>query len=107
MSPLDAWIAGFGPGLSLIVAIGARNAFVLRQGLRRERVFPVCLICALSDAVLILAGVPGFHLLLIQWPGLETAARTAGGLFLLAFALRSLFQAFRGGAALQPDVNGR
>ncbi len=63
MSPLDAWIAGFGPGLSLIVAIGARNAFALRQELRRERVFPVCLICSLPVAVLILAGLSGFHLL--------------------------------------------
>ena len=53
-------IAGFALGLSLIMAIGAQNAFVLRQGLRRQHVFWICLTCAGSDAVLITAGVFGF-----------------------------------------------
>ena len=52
-----AYIPGFLLGLSLIMAIGAQNAFVLRQGLRQEHVFAVCLTCALSDAILIGAGV--------------------------------------------------
>ena len=55
----NALLSGFLLGLSLIVAIGAQNAFVLRQGLRREHVFAVCLACALSDAVLITIGVAG------------------------------------------------
>ena len=56
---LPAALNGFLLGASLIIAIGAQNAFVLRQGLRREFVFAVCLICALSDALLIAAGVAG------------------------------------------------
>ena len=54
-----SFAAGLGTGLSLIVAIGAQNAFVLKQGLLRRHVFAVCLFCALSDAVLILLGVTG------------------------------------------------
>ena len=70
--------AGFFLGLSLILAIGAQNAFILRQGLRREHVLPLVLTCAISDAILIAAGVAGFaHL----EPALEkvplAAARTA------------------------------
>jgi len=57
-----AYIPGFLLGLSLIMAIGAQNAFVLRQGLRQEHIFAVCLVCALSDAILISAGVAGFGL---------------------------------------------
>ena len=57
---MQAAIAGFALGFSLIVAIGAQNAFVLRQGIKREHVFVTCLTCALSDAVLIAAGVAGF-----------------------------------------------
>jgi L-lysine exporter family protein LysE/ArgO len=57
---MQASVAGFALGFSLILAIGAQNAFVLRQGLRREHVFAVCLTCALSDAILIAAGVAGF-----------------------------------------------
>ena len=57
---LEAAFAGFRLSLGLILAIGAQNAFVLRQGIRREHVFAVCLFCAISDATLIVAGVSGF-----------------------------------------------
>jgi len=57
---MNAALAGFSLGFSLILAIGAQNAFVLRQGLRREHVLAVVLTCALSDALLIAAGVAGF-----------------------------------------------
>ena len=53
-------LPGFALSLTLIMAIGAQNAFVLRQGLRREHVLPVVLVCAASDAVLIMSGVAGF-----------------------------------------------
>lgn len=90
-----AFIPGFLLGLSLIVAIGAQNAFVLRQGLRQEHVFAVCLACALSDAILIAAGVAGFGMAVKALPWLEPAMRYGGALFLFAYAARSLHSALR------------
>ncbi|MFC3615692.1 LysE/ArgO family amino acid transporter [Lutimaribacter marinistellae] len=92
--------AGFFLGFSLILAIGAQNAFVLRQGLRREHVFVICLTCALSDAVLIAAGVAGFGSLAERLPWLETAMRIGGAGFLIWYGLRSLASAWRGGAVM-------
>ncbi len=63
---LDSAVAGLLTGLSLIVAIGAQNAFVLRQGLAREHVGAVVAICALSDLVLIVAGVAGIGTVIRQ-----------------------------------------
>jgi L-lysine exporter family protein LysE/ArgO len=93
-------IAGFGLGLSLILAIGAQNAFVLRQGIRRSHVFAVCLTCALSDALLIAAGVAGFGSLAQAVPWIETVMRWGGALFLIACGARALLSAWRGGAVL-------
>ncbi|MGS1109324.1 LysE/ArgO family amino acid transporter [Achromobacter anxifer] len=90
-----AYIPGFLLGLSLIMAIGAQNAFVLRQGLRQEHVFAVCLACALSDAILISVGVAGFGLAVGALPWLESALRYGGALFLFAYAARSLISALR------------
>lgn len=81
MSP--AFLPGFALGFSLILAIGAQNAFVLRQGLRRDHVFAVCLACALSDALLIAAGVAGFGALARALPWLEPVMRYGGAAFLL------------------------
>lgn len=67
-----AAISGFLLGLSLIVAIGAQNAYILRQGLLRQHVFILCLICALSDALLIAAGVAGLGTLIAKSPSLIT-----------------------------------
>ncbi len=86
---MDTFIYGFSLGFSLILAIGAQNAFVLKQGLRGEYVFLVCLICAVSDAILILIGVSGFHILLSQFPGLVALARYGGALFLLVYGYLS------------------
>ncbi|MCW2244260.1 LysE/ArgO family amino acid transporter [Azospirillum canadense] len=99
---LSAFVPGLLLGLSLIVAIGAQNAFVLRQGLRGEHVLAVCLTCALSDAVLILAGVGGFAQAGAWVPWLETAIRYAGAAFLLVYGLRSFRAAVRSGGALTP-----
>lgn len=85
-----AFLPGFLLGLSLIMAIGAQNAFVLRQGLRQEHVFAVCLTCALSDAVLIGAGVAGFGLAVAALPWLEPTLRYGGAAFLFIYAARSL-----------------
>jgi L-lysine exporter family protein LysE/ArgO len=79
--------AGFGAGLSLIVAIGAQNAFVLRQGIRMNHIVPVVLICALSDAVLILLGISGIGLLIEQFPFALVVIRFGGAAFLLGYGL--------------------
>lgn len=97
-----AFLPGFLLGLSLIVAIGAQNAFVLRQGLRREHVFAVCAVCAGSDAVLIAAGVAGFGALVNVAPWLAPVMRFGGAAFLLAYGLRSLWSAWRPHAGLDP-----
>ncbi len=68
MISFSAALAGFFLGASLIIAIGAQNAFILRQGLLRSHVFILCLICALSDAVLIAAGVAGLGTLVARSP---------------------------------------
>ncbi|MCP4433507.1 MAG: LysE family transporter, partial [Gammaproteobacteria bacterium] len=86
---MDTFVYGFSLGFSLILAIGAQNAFVLKQGLKSEHVFLVCFICALSDAVLIVAGVGGFHLLVARFPDIVTLARYGGAAFLLAYGLLS------------------
>lgn len=87
MDPLSTAAAGFGLGLSLIVAIGAQNAFVLRQGIRVEHVLTVVLICAVSDAVLIIAGISGIGLVLEQAPEAITVIRWAGAAFLVGYGL--------------------
>ncbi|MDT0464166.1 LysE/ArgO family amino acid transporter [Streptomyces gibsoniae] len=82
---LTALAAGFATGLSLIVVIGAQNAFVLRQGIRREAVLAVVGICALSDAALIALGVGGVGAVVVAWPGALTAVGLIGGAFLLVY----------------------
>ena len=79
-------IAGFLTGLSLIVAIGAQNSFVLQQALRREHRLPIMLICALSDAMLIFAGIAGLGALIQSKPTLLAVTRYGGVAFLLAYA---------------------
>jgi L-lysine exporter family protein LysE/ArgO len=95
-------LAGFLLGLSLILPIGAQNAFVLRIGLRGEHVLAVCLTCAISDAVLILAGVSGFARFSAQVPWAEAVLRYGGAAFLLVYGARSFLAAF-GSASLRPS----
>lgn len=95
-------LAGFAVGLSLILAIGAQNAFVLRQGLRREHVGAVVAVCAGSDAALILAGVGGFGAISDAVPGLAEAMRWLGVGFLLVYGALRFRAALRGGEALMP-----
>jgi L-lysine exporter family protein LysE/ArgO len=99
------FVQGLALSLGLIVAIGAQNAFVLRQGLRREHVGSVVLFCAVADAVLIVAGVLGMAQALGRSPGLARALALAGALFLVLYgwqALRRARQAHR----LQADSGG-
>ncbi|QNP68454.1 amino acid transporter [Streptomyces roseirectus] len=100
---LTAAAAGFGTGLSLIVAIGAQNAFVLRQGVRRAAVLPVVAICALSDAVLIALGVGGVGALVVAWPGVLTAVGWVGGAFLLGYGALAVRRVIRPEGALAAD----
>lgn len=101
-----AGLSGFLVGLSLILAIGAQNAFVLRQGLRREHVGWVVAACAISDALLIGAGVAGFGALMQVMPWFAEAARLGGAAFLLVYGALRFREALRGGAALVPAPGG-
>jgi len=98
-------LSGLGFGLSLIVAIGAQNAFVLRQGLRREHVLAVVAICALSDAVLIAVGVGGLGTLVQLAPWLLVVVRIGGAAFLLGYGILAARRALRP-AALVTDETG-
>ena len=91
------FLTGLALGASLIIAIGAQNAFVLRQGLLREHVFAVCLICALSDAILIAIGVAGVGTFIENSPSLLIAIRVGGAAFLIWYAALALKR------ALKPD----
>lgn len=96
------FIAGFTLGLSLILAIGAQNAFILRQGLRREHVLPLVLVCAASDALLIIAGVSGFTALSNAAPWVEPLFGYGGAAFLFWYGASSFRRAWKGGEALMP-----
>lgn len=89
------YLSGFLLGLSLIIAIGSQNAFVLKQGLKREHIFFVCLFCAVSDALLISAGVGGFGAVTARYPQVVNIAKIAGVLFLLCYGLQSLYASVR------------
>ena len=101
-----ALLSGFALCLGLILSIGAQNAVVLRQGLRREHVGIVVLVCVVSDAILQTIGVAGVATLVTAQPWLETLARWAGAAFIVGFALLSARRAIRGGGSLEaaPDA---
>ena len=100
---LPPLLAGLGLGLSLIVAIGAQNLFVLRQGIRREHVLAVVVVCAASDAILIVLGVSVVGLALAALPWLVTAVRWAGAAFLVGYGLLAARRAWRPAGALTVD----
>ena len=95
--------AGFALGLSLIVAIGAQNAFVLRQGLRREHVLVVVAICALSDLVLIVLGIAGAGVVFQQVPWLVDLVRWVGAAFLTVYGVLAARRAIRPPGSLTSD----
>lgn len=96
----SAYLAGLSVSLSLILAIGAQNAFVLRQGLRDEHVLAVCLACAVSDALLIALGVSSFRQIATVLPWIDPAMRLAGAAFLIWYGARSLHSALRSSEVL-------
>ena len=102
-----ALVAGLLTGLSLIIAIGAQNAFVLRQGLTRAHVGAVVAICAVSDAALISAGVAGIGTVVEQAPTALTVVRWLGAAFLTWYGATSLLRALRTDEALRANgANG-
>jgi L-lysine exporter family protein LysE/ArgO len=103
---LLAALSGLGFGLSLIVAIGAQNAFVLRQGLRGEHIGLLVAFCAASDAVLITLGVAGVGALLRGAPEILDAVRIGGAAFLLGYAALAAGRAWRPGALHAPPGGG-
>ena len=92
---MNAALVGFVASLSLIVAIGAQNAFVLRQGIRDEHVLPVVIVCAASDLALIIAGVAGVGALVTSHPQAMTVARYGGAAFLIGYGLLAARRAIR------------
>jgi L-lysine exporter family protein LysE/ArgO len=103
---LLAAVSGLGLGLSLIVAIGAQNAFVLRQGLRVEHVAAVVGVCLASDVLLITAGTAGAGALVTRVPELLTVVCLAGAAFLLTYGLMAARRVVRP-AALVTEETGR
>ena len=103
---VEAAVNGYLVALSLILAIGAQNAFVLRQGLRREHVAAVVAVCALSEALLIGAGVAGFGTLSARLPWFGEAMRWLGVAFLLVYGALRFRAALQGGEALRPSETG-
>lgn len=104
---LQAALTGFLIGFGLIVAIGAQNAFVLRQGLIRRHVLAVTTVCALSDALLIAAGVAGLGTLVQATPGLLTVATLGGAAFLAAYGWLAARRALNPGALVAASGEAR
>ncbi len=92
---LAALLAGFALGGSLIVAIGAQNAFVIRQGVLNSHVFWICLFCSFSDAVLIWGGTFGLGVILQSLPWLVPVMTFGGAAFLLWYAIKAFFRALK------------
>jgi L-lysine exporter family protein LysE/ArgO len=92
---LSIFLTGVLTGLALIVAVGAQNAFVLRQGIRGEHVLAVIVVCMVSDIVALTAGVAGLGVVMERWPAVLPIAQIGGGLYLLAFGVQSALRAWR------------
>lgn len=92
---LQVALTGLVTGLALIIAVGAQNAFLLRQGIRGEHVLPIVLTCLISDIVAITAGVAGLGVVLERWPSVLPVAQVLGGLYLIAFGVHAALRAWR------------
>ncbi|MHA7304384.1 LysE/ArgO family amino acid transporter [Arthrobacter sp. TMN-49] len=100
MTPLElfaTFATGLGAGLALIIAIGAQNAFVLRQGIRGEHVVLVVLVCMLSDIALIVAGIFGIGVVITAVPAVVVVIRLAGAAFLIAYGVLAAKRAMHPG----------
>jgi L-lysine exporter family protein LysE/ArgO len=98
----NAFMSGLSLGLSLILAIGAQNAFVLRQGLRKEHVFVLCLACATADALLIALGISALAHVTAIFPAFAPLLRYGGAAFLLVYSLHHAYAAIKHHDAMAP-----
>ncbi len=101
---LLTFATGFGLGGGLIIAIGAQNAFVLGQGLRRNHPVMVAFVCAMCDAVLIAAGVTGLGTLVATYPILTKVAAWGGAAFLIWYGFAALRRVFETETLSESDV---
>jgi|TARA_B110000090_G_scaffold35878_1_gene38965 L-lysine exporter family protein LysE/ArgO len=99
---MTTFLAGFSLSISLILAIGSQNAFVLKQGIKKQHVLLICTICALSDAILITIGIAGFGVLVTEHPFIEDYSRYGGALFLIVYSALSFKSAFSQNHVLKP-----
>ncbi|MDG4663119.1 L-lysine exporter [Mycobacterium sp. 236(2023)] len=97
-------LSGFATTMALIAAIGAQNAFVLRQGIRGEHVLPVVAVCTVSDLVLIAAGIAGFGALIAAHPDIVAVTKFGGAVFLVCYGLLAARRAIRPGALTPADA---
>ncbi|MDZ4233728.1 MAG: LysE family transporter, partial [Dietzia sp.] len=97
-------LSGFATTMALIAAIGAQNAFVLRQGIRGEHVLPVVALCTVSDLILIAAGIAGFGALIAAHPDIVTVTTYGGAAFLVGYGLLAARRAFTPGALTPADA---
>ncbi len=96
-------LTGLLTGLALIIAVGAQNAFLLRQGIRGQQVLPIVLTCLVSDVVAITAGVAGLGVVLERWPSVLPISQVLGGVYLIAFGLHAAMRAWRPGTLESSD----
>ncbi|QZT65672.1 MULTISPECIES: L-lysine exporter [Mycobacteriaceae] len=97
-------LSGFATTMALIAAIGAQNAFVLRQGIRGEHVLPVVAVCTVSDLVLITAGIAGFGALIAAHPDIVTVTKFGGAAFLVGYGLLAARRALKPGVLTPADA---
>lgn len=102
---LNSLLSGFAIGLSLIVAIGAQNAFVLKQGLKQQHVLWICIICAFSDSILILLGVAGFAQVIEHYPHVVIVSKYLGALFLLSYGGQHFYSAYKKEQTISLDTD--
>jgi L-lysine exporter family protein LysE/ArgO len=102
---LQSYMQGLAVGFSLIIAIGAQNAFVLKQGLKKQYVFWICMVCAASDSILILLGVLGFAKIVQTHPEFVDWAKYFGAIFLVVYGAQHFIQAFKKSTGLVPSDN--
>lgn len=101
---LHSYIQGLAVAFSLILAIGAQNAFVLKQGLKKQNVFWICVVCAASDSILILLGVIGFSKIVQTHPEIVDWAKYLGATFLLFYGAQHFYQSWKGSESLELSI---